>query len=175
MLYRADRGEYPWAKAIALAASVLGLAIAAALWHDGAPATSATSLAWASSLLAAGLTFAVGLAFRDARVPVALAWPGMISYSVYLLHPLLIDIYQRLPPGQHDNMPLGVQVLVAVAFVAVLIAVSSLTYLFAEQPMQRLGRRLSNGLARDAVPHSSRQPGITKNRALSAARITPAE
>jgi peptidoglycan/LPS O-acetylase OafA/YrhL len=162
MLYRADRGEYPRARAIAVAAAVLALAIAAALWHDGAPATSATSRAWASSLLAAGLTFAVGLAFRDARVPAALAWLGMISYSVYLLHPLLIDIYQRLPVGQQDNMPIGVQVLAAAAFAAVLIAVSSLTYLCAEQPMQRLGRRLSRHVDADL------RPGPAGNRARDA-------
>jgi peptidoglycan/LPS O-acetylase OafA/YrhL len=170
MLYRADRGEYPWAKAIAFATSVLGLCIAAALWHDGASATSATSLAWASSLLLAGLTFAVGLAFRDARVPAALTWLGMISYSVYLLHPLLIDIYQWLPLGQQDNMPFGVQMLVALAFVAVLIAVSSLTYLFAEQPMQRLGRRLSGhlGAVRGPAPATAPATATAGNRARDA-------
>jgi peptidoglycan/LPS O-acetylase OafA/YrhL len=165
MLYRVDRGEYPRAKAITFTATVLGLAITAALLHDGASATSAASLRWISSLALAGVTFGAGLAFRDARVPAALTWLGVISYSVYLLHPLLISIYHRLPPARQDNMPFAVQVLVAMAFFAVLIALSSLTYLFAERPMQRLGRRLSRHLDVFLGPdHTPGGPGLAEKR-----------
>lgn len=36
------------------------------------------------SLALAGLTFAVAMAYRNKKVPRALAWLGLVSYSVYL-------------------------------------------------------------------------------------------
>ena len=42
MLYRAEQGQYPWRRAIAIAVAVLGLAIAAGLWHHHPGNMSAT-------------------------------------------------------------------------------------------------------------------------------------
>jgi hypothetical protein len=36
MIYRAEQGEYSWRRAIAIGATVLGLAIVAGLWHGRA-------------------------------------------------------------------------------------------------------------------------------------------
>jgi peptidoglycan/LPS O-acetylase OafA/YrhL len=164
VLYRAERGQYPWRRAVAVSVAVLGLAIAAGLWHSHAWRMSAYAelvweRRWVTSILLAGLTFGAGLAFRRVRWPRVLTWLGLISYSVYLLHPLLIEVYCHLPwvPRPH---PFWLQMLLAAAFGVVLIAVSSLTYLAVERPMQDSGRRVARWLdarfgadrIRDRVP-----------------------
>ena len=150
MLYRAERGEYSWDKAIFAAAGVFGLTAVAGVWHShiwhmsyGSEAIYETK--WVVSLGLAGLTFALGLAFRNRRIPSALAWLGLISYSVYLLHPLLVEVYYHVP-GTRGSHPFGIQVLMAAAFLAALIALCSVTYLLVERPMQRSGRKLARRL-----------------------------
>ncbi len=144
VFYRADQGQYPWRKAIAVGVTVLGLAIAAGLWHSHAWGISARAellweRRWFSSFLLAGLTFGAGLAFRHVRWPRALTWLGLISYSVYLLHPLVIEVYHHMPWTRHHHH-FWLQLVIATAFLAVLTAVSSLTYLLVERPMQKVGR-----------------------------------
>jgi peptidoglycan/LPS O-acetylase OafA/YrhL len=150
MLYRAERGEYPWRKAIAITVAVLGLSVAAGLWHSHAWGMSAQAelvweRRWLTSFALAGLTFAIGMTFRHVRWPWALTWLGLISYSVYLLHPLLIEVYSHFH-WTRQHHPFWMQVLLAAAFVAALLVVSSLTYLLVERPTQNLGRRLSRWL-----------------------------
>jgi peptidoglycan/LPS O-acetylase OafA/YrhL len=89
MLYRAEQGQYPWRSAIAIAVTVLGLAIAAGLWHSHAWGTSPQAehlweRCWFMSLSLAGLTFGTGLLLRNVRWPAILTWLGLISYSLYL-------------------------------------------------------------------------------------------
>jgi peptidoglycan/LPS O-acetylase OafA/YrhL len=147
MLYRAEQGQYPWRKAIPIAIAVLGMAIAAGLWHHiggyGQP-----GFIWerdyVMSLFLAGLTFAIGLALRHVAWPRFLTWLGLISYSVYLLHPLVIEVYRSLPWTAHHSF--WIQVLVDALFLAVLIALCSATYLLVERPMQNVGRRLAKRL-----------------------------
>ena len=93
----------------------------------------------------AGLTFAAGMAFRHVRWPRALTWLGLISYSLYLLHPLVIEVYHHFTWTRRAN-PFPLQVLLAAGLVAVVIAVSSVTYLFVERPVQDLGRRVGRWL-----------------------------
>ena len=147
MLYRAEQGHYPWRKAIPIAVAVLGMAIAAGLWHHlggyGQP-SSVWERCYFMSLLVAGLTFGIGLALRHVRWPRALAWLGLISYSLYLLHPALIEVDRHLGWTAHHSF--WVQVLIDLLFLAVLIAMCSLTYLFVERPMQDVGQRLARRL-----------------------------
>jgi peptidoglycan/LPS O-acetylase OafA/YrhL len=150
MLYRAEQGQYPWPRAIAVSVAVLALAVAAGEWHSHAWGMSAYSelifeRRWATTLVLAALTFGVGLACRNVRWPKALTWLGLISYSVYLLHPLLVEVYDHLPWVPRDH-PFWLQMLLAAAFLAVLIAISSLTYLAVERPMQNAGRRVARWL-----------------------------
>jgi peptidoglycan/LPS O-acetylase OafA/YrhL len=165
MLYRAERGQYPWPKAIAIAVSVLGLAIAAGLWHSHAWGMSPRAeFVWERcyfiSLVLAGATFGAGLALRRVSWPRALTWLGLISYSVYLLHPALIQIYRHLGWTAHHSF--WIQVLIDALFVAILIAVCSLTYLVVERPMQDVGRRMARMLDErfgpDRFPARSRVP-----------------
>jgi peptidoglycan/LPS O-acetylase OafA/YrhL len=149
MFYRAEQGQYPWRRAIAIGVTVFGLAIAAGLWHSrawGMPAHAELlwSRRWVSAFTLAGLTFAAGLAFRHVRWPKVLTWVGLISYSLYLLHPLVIEVYHHLYPSRQHTF--GVQVLIAAGLLAVIIAVCSVTYLAVERPAQGLGRRLGRRL-----------------------------
>ena len=170
MFYRAERGEYPWRRAIAIGATVLGLAIVAGLWHSRAWGMSAHaellwSRRWISAFGLAGLTFAAGLAFRHVSWPRALTWLGLISYSLYLLHPLVIEVYHHYTWTRHHH-PFGLQVMLAAGLLASMIAVSSLTYLSVERPMQNLGRRvgrwLDAQLGPDRIPDAmpARQPAM---------------
>ena len=147
MLYRAEQGQYPWRKAIPIAVAVLGMAIAAGLWHHlggyGQP-SAIWERDYFMSLFLAGVTFAAGLALRRVAWPRFLTWPGLISYSLYLLHPLLIEVYRYLPWTAHH--PFWIQVLADALFLTILIAVCSATYLLVERPMQNVGRRLAKRL-----------------------------
>jgi peptidoglycan/LPS O-acetylase OafA/YrhL len=178
MFYRAEQGQYPWRKAIAIGVTVLGLAIVAGLWHSRAWGMSAHaellwSRRWVTAFGLAALTFAAGLALRHVRWPRALTWLGLISYSVYLLHPLVIEAYHHFfPSRQHDFY---LQVLIAVGLLAIVIALSSVTYLYVERPMQNVGRRVGHWL--DARFGPDRAPGTVppaERRSAMASRGRPA-
>jgi peptidoglycan/LPS O-acetylase OafA/YrhL len=129
--------------------TVLGCAIAAGLWHSRALGMSPHgeliySRKWISALSLAALTFAAGMTFRHVKWPRALTWLGLISYSVYLLHPLVIEAYHHFRPERHH--PFALQVLIAAGLLITMIVLSSVTYLCVERPMQNLGRRVGRWL-----------------------------
>ena len=144
MLYRAERGDYPWRRAVPAAIAVLALATAAGLWH-GFGWGANYRWQWATSVLGAGLTFAIGMACRKKPVPAVLAWLGVVSFSVYLVHPVLLQFYKKVP-FTHGSHPFPVQVLMAAVFLAVLLACSWLSFRFVEKPMQQHGRAFSRWL-----------------------------
>jgi peptidoglycan/LPS O-acetylase OafA/YrhL len=149
-LYRAEQGQYPWPRAISVAVMTIALGIVAGLWHSHAwhiwpPAEVFWEKRWFFSLFLAGLTFGAGLALRHLPVPRWLSWLGLISYSIYLIHPLLIEVlYDSVLRGHHYSV--ADKYAMAVVFVLVTIALSSVTYLFVERPMQNVGRRVAKRL-----------------------------
>jgi peptidoglycan/LPS O-acetylase OafA/YrhL len=149
-LYRAEQGQYSWLRAGAVAVTTIGLAIAAGLWHShsGYMAGAGEPLwerRWFFALFLAGLTFGGGLLLRRMPVPKWLAWLGLTSYSIYLLHPLLIEVYYYSPLSHSRHSRATDAVLVAL-FMIVLITLSSLTYVLVERPMQTAGRRVGKWL-----------------------------
>jgi hypothetical protein len=116
-------------------------------------------------VLLAGATFGVGLAVRRWRVPRWCAWLGMISYSVYLLHPLVFNLYRSIPV-LHRKHTMPDQVLFFAGLLAVIIALSALTYHLVEKPMQRLGRRVAARFPAPAKPGPAKpgpaEPGPTE-------------
>ena len=167
VFYRAEQGQYSWRKAIVVGTAVLGLAITAGLWHShawgmGAYAELLWERRWFSALLLAGLTFGAGLALRHVRWPRALTWLGLISYSLYLLHPLVIEVYHHFAWTRLPH-PFLLQVLLFAGVLAVAVGLSSLTYLFVERPMQNVGRRVGRWL--DARFGPDRMPGHSSRAA----------
>jgi peptidoglycan/LPS O-acetylase OafA/YrhL len=96
-----------------------------------------------TSLVGAALTFGVGLLLRERRVPQILAWLGMISYSVYLLHPLILDAFRDVPTLHHASKGLVVQLPLAAGLIGMVIAGSAVTYYLVEKPMQGLGHKVA--------------------------------
>ena len=145
LIYRAQQRQ-PGVSRPATAAIVVGvlaLTTFAGLWHGEQRHMSHQWLIqWATSVLLAGATFGLGLAASRCRVPRWCAWLGMISFSVYLLHPLVFDAYRSIP-ALHRPHTLPVQALTFAGCLAVIIGLSALTYYVVERPMQRLGRRLA--------------------------------
>jgi peptidoglycan/LPS O-acetylase OafA/YrhL len=141
LIYRAEQGDFSKRWAALIVAAVLILTVLAGLWH-GADRGGQWKLQWASSILLAAATFGIAMAVRRFRIPGALAWLGLISYSVYLLHPLILNAYRTFPV-LHQAHPAGLEIALAAAVYVVIAAVSAVTYYGIEKPMQRLGRRMS--------------------------------
>jgi len=149
MLYRAEQGQMRWKHALAIAGAVLVLAIGAGWWHGPGGWTPGNlteyRIQWVACLVLAAATFAVGMALRHKRVPGWLAWLGLVSYSVYLLHPIILNAYRSVPAFREPH-PFPIQVLLAAGILAVVLASSAATYYFVESPMQKYGHRLSRFL-----------------------------
>jgi peptidoglycan/LPS O-acetylase OafA/YrhL len=142
VIYRAEQGQIGRRTAVPAVGIVLAGIVAAGAWNAwyGLPRAAAHEFAvyWTGSVLLAGLTFGVLMALRYRRMPRWLTGLGVISYSVYLLHPVLLMLSDEVFGTPDHDRPLGLLI-----FVAVLLMVSWTTHRFIETPMQSLGRRLA--------------------------------
>ncbi|MEU9834572.1 acyltransferase [Streptosporangium sp. NPDC048047] len=114
-VYRAERGAIRWRTAVATVLAVLACGFLAK-----------DDPGWAPALLLAAAFFAAGFALRRRSFPRWLTHLGVISFSLYLLHPLLLRVVPNLP-----------------LFFLVLVPLAYLTHRLVEAPAQRLGRRLA--------------------------------
>jgi peptidoglycan/LPS O-acetylase OafA/YrhL len=149
LIYRAEHGQADKAAAAAIAAAVLALATFAGLWH-GARYGSQWQAQWASSILLAAATFGIAMALRNRRIPRVAAWLGVISYSVYVLHPLIFNAYRSVPV-LHRTHTMPVQAALFAALFAAIVAASAATYYLIERPMQWLGRAVAGYATRYAT------------------------
>lgn len=113
-VYRAEQGTISWRAAGVAVVAVLGCAL---------PAKD--DPAWAPGVLLAFGVFALAYALRRRLVPRWLPQLGVISFSLYLLHPLLLHVLPDL-----------------VLYFVVLLPLSVASYHLIEAPAQRLGKRL---------------------------------
>ena len=97
---------------------------------------------WSIAVGAAWLTFLGGLALRNRPMPRFLVWSGLVSYSVYLLHPLVIQGVWYAAGRDPGGLPPIVRFGWGVVLVTVVLAAAAVAYRYVELPAQRLGRRL---------------------------------
>jgi peptidoglycan/LPS O-acetylase OafA/YrhL len=100
------------------------------------------SWGWPAAMGAAWLTFALALTVRHRGMPRLLPWLGVISYSVYLLHQLPLQLARRML-GDPAPLPAAVRAGWGVAILAAILVCSALAYRYVERPMQQVGRRVS--------------------------------
>ncbi|MFD7446820.1 acyltransferase family protein [Streptomyces sp. NPDC059909] len=140
-VYRAEHGQSTWQWAACTAVVVIACTVGSAFeYGDG---SHFTRRGWIVAFLLAVLTFGVGLALRRRRVPRWLAGLGTISYSVYLVHPVLLAVTDgTIGRRQRDNLALEA------AFYAVLLPLCVFTHRYIEAPSQTWGRKLARRVQR---------------------------
>ena len=105
-----------------------------------------------------GLALFCVFALADSRWPRWLVWMGTISYSIYLLHPVVLYLLFFFVSGG-SNFESGPLLAYVLAVVAGTIAFASITYLLIEAPSNRLAVHLTR---------SSMQPAATRAAPSSA-------
>lgn len=154
VMYRAAVGEVSWKSAWAI---YLGALVAIVIAHLGSFTVYADPLSGAKLTMGAELAtffvayglFALGLVLRHVQIPKFLAWFGLISYSLYLSHPIIIN---AVPP-------FGVSVahhavLTVAAWMACSIATAAFSYYLIEKPFMQLGKKMAR-----RVGHAARVVG----------------
>lgn len=154
-IYRADRGQTGWTPAI-LAITLVGGALLvnwlAELNHLEA-FNAKYVIRSVLTLTVFGGAFAIGWFGRHRRTPKLLSLLGVLSYSIYLVHYVLIQIGHRF---LESALPDPV---IAAGYLGAVFGISWLTHRYVELPAQRLGRRLRAsrpGSGQDVVGESPR-------------------
>jgi peptidoglycan/LPS O-acetylase OafA/YrhL len=103
---------------------------------------------WIGAVLAAAACFGVGLLLRHRPMPGLLRRLGEISYSVYLLHLVLLSLLTRQlarfgADARRDGTPIWQQVAALVGVVVVVCLCAEVTFRLVERPAQRVGHRLA--------------------------------
>ncbi|MGW5162038.1 acyltransferase family protein [Nonomuraea wenchangensis] len=101
---------------------------------------------WLTTIALAGGTFAAGMALRGRRLPRALVWLGLVSYSLYLVHHPLLKYFTQLTGDLRNAEPVW-QVAMAALALALVLGASALAYHFVERPGQAWGRRVARAVS----------------------------
>ncbi|MEV0601950.1 acyltransferase [Streptomyces sp. NPDC050315] len=159
VLYRMERGRLGRAAGLSVAGTVLAAAVLSAALHIGPRPNSVTGggdpasavRIWAVTAGLALLTFGAAMALRRHRVPRWLAHCGVLSYSLYLLHPLVLEVCDLAVPWQQHDTPL-----LMAAYLALLLPLAMLAHRLVELPGQRVGRVLTGPLGGLPLPRGER-------------------
>jgi peptidoglycan/LPS O-acetylase OafA/YrhL len=139
VVHRAEHGQISRRTGALTTGAVLAGSLAVGVWN-AREVTQAwqAQLVWSSSVLLAAATFAAAWMLRRHRFPRWATGLGTASFSIYLLHPLLLMLSNQFF-GTDPEGPLSL-----ILFIAVLLAVSWATQRWIEAPAQRCGRRLAS-------------------------------
>ena len=170
VVYRAHSGQLGRLPAT-LALTTVTLSVIGAHWTylDN----TAGHRVWPTTVAAVAVTFTIAYAMKNRTVPAALTWPGRISYSLYLMHAVVLFQIPRIVPDLATRTP-AVRLATALTYLAVVLALAWLSYRLIELPGQALGRRLTARLAPappaplpppPSVPHPARGGARTGARA----------
>jgi len=142
-VHRADHGRLRWWQAGA-AATVVAAALLVN-WFAALAALDALTPRYVTrsvvTLVVFGGAFALARLTRRWRTPRTLARLGLLSYSVYLVHYVLLEALRPWLAGLGERLPAAAEVPVAAAYLGAVLGISWLTYRFVELPGQRFGRR----------------------------------
>ncbi len=139
VVYRAQHGQLDRRPA-AVALTVVALSVIGAHWtHLGNPTAHRV---WVANVVAVVLTFLFAYLMRDRAVPGVLTWLGQISYSLYLLHAIVLFLVPRAVPDLGTRTA-AVRVAAGLAYLIVVLVLAWLSYRIVELPGQALGRRLT--------------------------------
>jgi peptidoglycan/LPS O-acetylase OafA/YrhL len=139
-IYRAEQAQIGRRAMASTLAVVLTATLVTGVWSVYGQDTQAQR-AWCLTIVSVAATFGLGLALRRRRIPRWLTSLGRMSFSVYLLHPVLLAV-MRVVFGKGPERPGHGSVPLLVLFVLALLALSWTAWRLVEAPMQRLGRRL---------------------------------
>ncbi|MEV6350323.1 acyltransferase [Actinoplanes sp. NPDC051851] len=143
-IYRADVGQTSWWQP-AIVGSVVAVALIINWFRQLASLNGLIFRYEARALITLavfGGAFAVGMLTRRRPAPRWLARIGVLSYSVYLVHYVLIELFH----GFLSDGPLPDAVR-ATAYLTAVLGLSWLTHRYVELPAQRLGKRLTTAPA----------------------------
>ncbi|MEU6035810.1 acyltransferase [Actinomadura sp. NPDC047616] len=141
VVYRAEHGQMGRRAAAGTMLAVLAGVVAAGVGYAQVSVpeeqVAGFRVYWTGSVLLAAGSFAGAWLLRERRFPRWWTGLGTISFSVYLVHHVLLMLSDRFlgTSGRDEVHRL-------VVFVVVLLAVSRVTYRWIEAPAQRFGRAL---------------------------------
>ncbi|MER6243573.1 acyltransferase family protein [Streptomyces griseorubiginosus] len=140
-VHRAEAGQCSRVFAVGTAVVLSVCAVGSAYWWgDG---DHFTRRGWITAFMLALITFGAGMAVRNRYLPRVLTGLGTISYSVYLVHPVLLTVIDSTVGRRGHDTPV-----LEVAFFVVLLPVCLLTHRWIEAPSQQWGRGLARRLTR---------------------------
>jgi peptidoglycan/LPS O-acetylase OafA/YrhL len=156
-VYRADHGQISWwtagAALMVVAAALLVNWFAELRALDGF--TTRYQARSVITLLVFGGAFAVGMLTRHRTTPRPLAWLGRVSYSVYLVHYVLLQVLGPLL----TRLP---EIVAGCAYLGLVLGLSFLTHRYVELPGQRWGKSAQPAQGRRRLPGQAvlgRAPG----------------
>jgi peptidoglycan/LPS O-acetylase OafA/YrhL len=159
VFYRLLNGETTMRRAVAVAAYYVATCVFVT-WQYFGSAPPATGGTWAfpamtTAWVVAIAVFVAAFALRNRTMPRALVWAGTISYSLYLVHLVVMDIGRPLD-GPSTVIVDGKTTMAL--YVVVSLAIAWATYRWIEKPCVDLGRRISRPLPAHRTRHAAAMP-----------------
>ncbi|MFJ1704345.1 acyltransferase family protein [Kitasatospora sp. NPDC088346] len=148
--YRAEQGQIGRLKCAVAGAVAFGAIVwVGTRYGEGDVLASHLQKQWPITMAATWATFGIGYALRNRRIPRVFSWLGSISYSIYLVHAVLLCVLLRLVgPHPATSLSSGARIGLGVLFCVVVVLLSHLTFRLVEQPFQRLGHRVTKRVER---------------------------